>query len=143
MTTHSPRLTFINLPVNNLKASTAFFSRLGFQFNPLFTNDDAACMIVSEQSYVMLLRRPYFETFTTRTVSDAHQQTETLVAFSCNSREEVDTLTNTALAAGGREAMPPKDLGFMYNRSFYDLDGHHWEPMWMDPSAAEQGPPQE
>lgn len=142
MTTNKQRLTFINLPVKDLKASMAFFSKLGFSYNPLFTNDDAACMIVSEQSFVMLLRKPFFETFTTRTVGDAHQQTEVLVAFSCSSREEVDTLTNAALAAGGKEAMPPQDLGFMYNRSFYDLDGHHWEPLWMDPAAAESGPPE-
>lgn len=143
MTIQSPRLTFINLPVNDLKASMVFFSKLGFEYNPLFTNDDAACMIVSEQSFVMLLRRPHFETFTKRPIADAHNQTEVLVAFSCNSREEVDTLTNTALAAGGKEAMSAQDLGFMYSRSFYDLDGHHWEPVWMDPAAAEQGPPQE
>lgn len=91
-------------------------------------------MIFSEEAFAMLLHEPYFKTFTRRPVVDAHQQTEGVFALSCSSRAEVDELLQKALAAGGTAAMPSQDHGFMYSNSFYDLDGHHWEVLWMDPS---------
>ena len=130
------RKIFVNLPVRDLKASKDFFGALGFQFNPKFTDNNAACMIVSEEGYVMLLQEPFFRTFTKNQICDTASHTEALVALSCESRAEVDDLVNKALSAGGRNAMPSSDHGFMYAWSFYDLDGHHWEVFWMDPAAA-------
>lgn len=134
MANTTSRKLFVNLPVADLKKSMEFFAALGFSFNPQFTDDNAACMVFSEDAYAMLLHEPYFKTFTERPVVNAHQQTEGIFALSCASREEVDELLKKALAAGGTTAMPSQDHGFMYNNSFYDLDGHHWEVLWMDPS---------
>ena len=133
--TAQPRLMFLNLPVRDLKRSMDFFSKLGFTFNPRFTDDKAACMVISDQAYAMLLTEPFFRTFTKRELCDTGRCTEGLFALSCGSRDEVDTMANTALAAGGQHAMEPQDQGFMYSRSFYDVDGHHWEVLWMDPKA--------
>lgn len=129
------RSVFINLAVKDLDASKAFFSKLGFEFNPKFTDDNAASMVISELGYVMLLRESFFKTFTKQQPCDTSQHTEALIALSCQSRAEVDQMVERALAAGGRPAMPKQDHGFMYGGSFYDLDGHHWEVMWMDPAA--------
>jgi uncharacterized protein len=129
------RKVFVNLPVRNLDRSMAFFSALGFSFNPQFTDNKAACMIFSDDGYAMLLEEPFFRTFTTRELCDTTRASETLVALSCESRAEVDDLAVKALANGGRQAMPSQDHGFMYARSFYDVDGHHWEVLWMDPAA--------
>ncbi len=126
---------FVNLPVKDLKRSMDFFTKLGFQFNPKFTDDNAACMIVSDEAFVMLLTEPFFRTFTRRKPCDTTTHTEGLFALSCGSRVEVDDLVKKAIAAGGQHAMEPQDHGFMYGWSFYDLDGHHWEPFWMDPKA--------
>lgn len=134
------RQLFLNLAVRDLKRTKDFFSALGFEFNPKFTDDNAACMIVGEGSYVMLLAEPFFKTFTTREICDTSRQTEALIAVSCGSRQDVDDFLKTAQAGGARDAMPAQDHGFMYARSFYDLDGHHWEVVWMDPAAAELGP---
>ncbi len=131
------RKLFVNLPVRDLRRSMDFFARLGFDFDRRFTDDKAACMIVGEQAYVMLLARPFFETFTRNAVCDAGH-TEGISALSCDSRAEVDDMVRTAVAAGGRHAMEPQDHGFMYGWSFYDLDGHHWEAFWMDPKAVPQ-----
>jgi predicted lactoylglutathione lyase len=128
------RKVFINLPVRDLAASKAFFAKLGFEFNPQFTDDKAACMILSDEGFVMLLATPFFETFTKKKISDPRVATEAIFALSCTSREEVDALVNAAVAAGGRPVLDPKDHGFMYGWSFYDLDEHHWEVMWMDPA---------
>ena len=136
-----PRLIFVNLPVADVAASQAFFAALGFDFNPLFTNESCACMVVSEQAYVMLLDRTRFEDFTVKPTADAHATTEALVCLSAEDRAGVDRLADAALAAGGAPAKEPQDLGFMYGRSFADLDGHHWEVMWMDQAAVENGPP--
>jgi predicted lactoylglutathione lyase len=136
MTMSTARQIFVNMPVRNLEASKAFFAKLGFEFNPKFTDAKAACMVLSEQGYVMLLERSFFATFTKRELVDASRATEMLVAVSCGSRAEVDALADKALASGGREAMPAQDHGFMYFRTFYDLDDHHWEVLWMDPAAA-------
>ncbi|MGE4056020.1 MAG: VOC family protein [Vicinamibacterales bacterium] len=131
------RMLFVNLPVADLKKSMAFFSSLGFEYNPKFTDDKAACMVLSDKGYVMLLSDSFFKTFTRRPLCDTSKQTEGLFALSCESRAEVDEMARKAVAGGGAEAMPPSDHGFMYNRSFYDLDGHHWEVLWMDPKAVE------
>jgi uncharacterized protein len=131
------RMIFVNVAVRDLKKSMAFFSKLGFEFNPKFTDDNAACMIISDQAFVMLLTEPFFKGFTKRELCDTTRQTEGLFALSCGSRAEVDEMVNKAVAAGGAHAMPAQDHGFMYGWSFYDLDGHHWEPMWMDPKAAQ------
>lgn len=138
MAEQTSRKMFVNLAVRDLKKSMAFFSGLGFTFNPRFTDDNAACMIVSDDGYVMLLGEQFFRGFTTRELCDTTRQTEALVALSCASRVEVDELLKRALAAGGARAMESKDHGFMYVASFYDLDGHHWELFWMDPAAAQQ-----
>jgi predicted lactoylglutathione lyase len=116
-----------------------FFSKLGFTYNPQFTDEKAACMIINEQACAMLLSEPFFKTFTKREVCDTSKSTEGLFALSCASRAEVDEMVKTAIAAGGSHAMEAQDHGFMYGWSFYDLDGHHWEVFWMDPNAV---PPQ-
>jgi hypothetical protein len=128
------RELFINLPVRELERSKAFFTKLGFEFNPQFTDENAACMVVSDKAYVMLLRESFFRTFTKKPIADAKAASEGLFAFSCTSRDEVDAVVAKALEGGGKPAMDPQDHGFMYGHSFYDLDDHHWEVFWMDPS---------
>ena len=135
MTTTAARKVFINLPVRDLKKAMAFFSALGFTYNLQFTDDNAACMVLSEDGYVMLLTETFFRTFTRRELCDTTKYTEGLFALSCTSRAEVDDMVAKAIAAGGSHAMDPVDHGFMYSGSFYDLDGHHWEVLWMDPKA--------
>jgi predicted lactoylglutathione lyase len=130
------RKLFVNLMVKNLTRSIEFFKTLGFTFNPKFTDDKAACMVIREDAYAMLLTEPFFRGFTPREPCNTATHTEGLFAWSCASREEVDATVNKALAAGGTHALEPKDHGFMYGWSFYDLDGHHWEVFWMDPAAA-------
>ena len=131
------RKLFVNLPVRDLKKTMDFFSGLGFDYNRKFTDEKAACMIISDDAYVMLLHESFFRTFTRRELCDSTKQTEALFALSCASRAEVDEMVSKATAAGGSLAMDPQDHGFMYVRSFYDLDGHHWEVLWMDPAAVE------
>lgn len=133
----SNRQLCVNLAVRDLKRSQAFFGELGFSFNPKFTDENAACMIVGEGAFVMLLTVPFFQGFTKREPCDTTRQTEGLFAWSCASRAEVDEAYDKAIAAGGKPAMEPQDHGFMYSRSFYDLDEHHWEVFWMDPKAAQ------
>ena len=128
------RKLFVNLAIADLPRTTAFWKRLGFTFNPQFTDENATCMILSEEAYVMWLVRPFFQTFTKTQICDSSTASETLLCISAESRAAVDELVNTALSAGGSPAMPPMDMGFMYGWSFYDIDGHHWEVMWMDPS---------
>lgn len=137
MAENTPRQMFVNLAVRDLKKSMDFFSTLGFGFNPQFTDEKAACMIVNEEAYVMLLTEPFFRAFTKRTPCDTSLHTEGLFALSCESRAEVDELVRKAVSAGGSHAMDPMDHGFMYGWSFYDPDGHHWEVLWMDPKAAQ------
>lgn len=128
-------LIFVNLPVKDLNRTKDFFGKLGFSFNPQFTDENAACMIVSESIFVMLLVEPYFQTFIKKSIVDAKISTEVLIALSCESREEVDDVVKKAVAAGGTTPSDPKDHGFMYQHAFEDLDGHIWELAWMDPSA--------
>jgi uncharacterized protein len=138
MATSTSRKIFVNLAVKDLNRSKEFFTKLGFKFNPQFTDENAACMIVSEEGYVMLLTETYFKNFTKRDICNTRKETEALVALSCEGRDEVDQLVKTAVAAGGTHAMEPMDHGFMYGWSFYDLDGHHWELFWMDPKTVQK-----
>lgn len=135
MATERARKIFVNLAVRDLKRAKEFFARLGFEFNPKFTDDNAACMIINEDAFVMLLTESYFKTFIKKPISEASTRTEALYALSCKSRDEVKQLVEQAIAAGGSHAADPQDHGFMVAWSFYDLDGHHWELVWMDPAA--------
>ena len=126
---------FVNLPVKNLKKSIEFFTKLGYTFNPQFTDNTATCMIVSENIFVMLLTEEKFKTFTPKSICDATQSTEVLVCLSTESRQKVDELVRKAVAAGGTTYNNPQDHGFMYGHGFQDLDGHIWELIFMEPSA--------
>jgi predicted lactoylglutathione lyase len=128
------RKIFVNLPIKNMERSQAFFKSLGFSFNPQFTNEQGACMVVSDDIFVMLLVEPFFQTFTKKPIADATKVTEVLVCLSAESRAEVDELVKKALAAGGTSPNPPQDHGFMYGHGFTDLDGHIWELAYMDPA---------
>ena len=130
---------FVNFPVHDLKQSMEFFTKLGFTFNPQFTDDTAACMVVGEDSYVMLLTHDKFKIFTPKALCDAAKSTEVLVALSAESRANVDDMVRKAVAAGGTIYSEPQDHGFMYGHGFQDLDGHMWEVFYMDPSAIHQG----
>jgi hypothetical protein len=137
---HAGRTLFVNMPVADLARSKAFFAKLGFGYDPTFTDETAACMLVGEHAFVMLLSREKFAEFAKLPIADPTTHTLALYSFSVSSRAEVDTVGAAALAAGGSEADDAEDHGFMYSRSFFDLDGHGWQVMWMDPAAAEQGP---
>ena len=130
---------FVNLPVHHLKKSIEFFTKLGFAFNPQFTDETATCMIVSEDIFVMLLTRAKFKTFTPKDICDARKNTEVLVCLSRESREQVNDMVRKAVGAGGTTYNEPQDHGFMYAHGFQDLDGHIWELMYMDPNAVKQG----
>ncbi|MFA5775488.1 MAG: VOC family protein [Ilumatobacteraceae bacterium] len=125
---------FVNLPVKDLTASVEFFTKLGYSFDPKVTDDNASGMLVGENIYVMLLVEPFFTSFISNPVSDASKVSEVIIALPCESAEEVDELTHRAIAAGAKQHKPPSDLGFMYSSMFQDLDGHFWEPFWMDPT---------
>jgi predicted lactoylglutathione lyase len=127
---------FVNLPVSDLKKSMTFFKALGLSFNPAFTNDQAACLVIGENIYAMLLVEDFFRTFTSKEIVDAKRSTEVLVCLSCESRAEVDDLVAKAIAAGGIAPREPQDHGFMYSHSFEDVDGHTWELVHMAPEAA-------
>ena len=130
---------FVNLPVKNLDRSVEFFTKLGFSFNPQFTDETATCMVVSEDIFVMLLTEAKFKEFTPKAICDATKSTEVLVCLSSESREEVDKMIRKAVAAGGTTYSEPQDYGFMYSHGFQDLDGHIWETVFMEPSAVNQG----
>ena len=134
-----PQMIFVNLPVTDLDRSKAFYEAIGARVEPRFTNDQAACMVLSDSIYFMLLTHPFFQGFTDKRIADAHATCQVLLCLSRDSRADVDAITTQALAAGGRETRPPQDMGMMYSRSFEDPDGHVFEPMWMDTAAAEQG----
>ncbi len=118
---------FVNLPIENMARSQAFFRALGYEFNPEFTNDQGACLVMGENLFVMLLVKDFYQTFTSKTIADARTTSEVLMCFSSESREAVDTLVAKAVAAGATTPRPAQDYGFMYSRSFDDLDGHTWE----------------
>ncbi|MGE0747701.1 MAG: VOC family protein [Rhodospirillales bacterium] len=133
-----PRKIFVNLPVVDLDRSMSFFAAVGFSFNKQFTDATAACMVIDEHIYAMLLTRARAKDFTPKEIADATKTTEVLIALSADSRAEVDDLLDKALKAGGTATRPPADHGFMYERSFNDPDGHIWEIFWMDPAMIPQ-----
>lgn len=132
------KMIFVNLPVSDVAKATAFYEAIGFEKNPMFSNEQASSMMWSDTITVMLLDKAFYSTFTTKQIGDAHQTSSVLLCLSRDSRAEVDTITDAAIAAGGRETRDPQDMGFMYGRAFEDLDGHTYEPMFMDMAAAEQ-----
>jgi predicted lactoylglutathione lyase len=138
MSVSPSRKIFVNLPVTDLSKSVEFFTQLGFEFNPQFTDENATCMIVSDEAFVMLLVKDFFKTFTKKELCETATHTEVIVALSADSREQVDDIVDRALAAGGQPSNEPMDHDFMYGRSFQDLDGHLWEVFYMDPSAVGQ-----
>ena len=127
---------FVNLPVKDLDRSVTFFKGLGYTFNPNFTDENATCMVLGEDNFVMLLVEKFFQTFTHQPIADARQVTEVIVCVSADSREAVDDLVARAVKGGATLPWPPKDHGFMYQHGYQDLDGHLWEVVWMDPAAA-------
>jgi predicted lactoylglutathione lyase len=135
------RMIFVNLPVKELERSKAFYEVLGFRNEPKFSNEAAAMMVLSDTISVMLLTHPFYATFTRKPIADAHHSSEVLLCISCDSPAEVDRITDAAASAGGSADIGPRQEmgGMMYGRSFEDPDGHHWEPMWMDPGFAEKG----
>jgi predicted lactoylglutathione lyase len=133
-------MLFVNMPVADLERSKAFFAELGFSYHPGFTDESAAWMLIGEDAFVMLLSREKFAQFSKLPLADPTTHALALYCFSVSSRDEVDAVSAAALAAGGTEADEAEDYGFMYSRSFFDLDGHGWQVMWMDPKAAEEGP---
>ncbi|MDV9190133.1 glyoxalase [Streptomyces sp. SR27] len=135
----APQMIFVNLPVKDVSASKTFFEKLGYSINPQFSDETTGCVVISDTIFAMLLEEPKFQSFMApgKEISDATKATEVLVTLSAESREKVDELADAALAAGGTPAKEPMELGFMYGRSFTDLDGHHWEIFWMDPAAAQ------
>lgn len=131
------KMIFVNLPVTDLKKSKAFYEAIGAVNNPAFTDDTAACMVFSETIYAMLLTHDKWRQFTSKPIVDAHKNAQVLLCLSADSREDVSSMVDKAQAAGGSaDPTPTQDFGFMYGRSFEDLDGHIWEVMWMDPNAA-------
>ncbi|MCB2408998.1 VOC family protein [Hymenobacter lucidus] len=136
---------FVNLPVKDLNASVAFFTQLGFSFNPQMADERGTCMVISDTINVMLLVEPFFQTFTGKPLVDAHQANEFIICLSVDSRTEVDRIADAALAAGGQSVaqQPENEMEFMYDRNFQDLDGHLWNVMYMDPTFAQQTSPAE
>lgn len=126
---------FVNLAVKDLDKSVAFFTALGYTFNPQFTNENATCMIISDTIYVMLLTVTYFQTFTEKKIIDAHKAVECSICLSADSKDAVNEMVDKAVTAGATIPNPATDYGFMYQHSFDDLDGHHWEYVWMDPNG--------
>lgn len=130
---------FVNLPVRDLNNTIDFFTKLGFSFNPQFTDENATCMIVGEDIFVMFLVENFFKTFTKKNISDTAKSTEVIVALSAQSRQEVDQMINKVVEAGGREPKESQDHGWMYGRSFEDINGHLWEIFYMDETAMKKG----
>ena len=131
------KLIFVNLPVADLDAAKAFYEAVGFTNNPQFTDETAACMVLSDTIHVMLLTHDKWRTFTPKAIPDAHASAQVMLCISEDSRAGVDAITEKALAAGGTEHGDPDDYGFMYGRNFEDLDGHIWAPMHFDTAAFE------
>lgn len=126
---------FVNLPVKDLNKSMDFFKKLGYSFNPQFTDEKAACLVISEDIFAMLLTEPFFKGFIPKhDINNSESAKEVLLALSVDSRQKVDEMAETAIAAGGKQFRDPEDHGFMYSKSFEDPDGHVWELIWMDPS---------
>jgi uncharacterized protein len=126
---------FVNLPVKDLPKSKEFFGKLGFSFNPQFTDDKAACLVISDNIFAMLLTEPFFKTFTKKDIADARKSTEAIIALDAQSRQQVDEMVKKAVEAGGSIYRDAEDHGWMYGKSFADLDGHQWEILFMDEAA--------
>lgn len=131
---------FVNLPTADLDRSKAFYEGIGWQIQANFTDENAACILVDENIYLMLLTPTFYATFTDKTIIDPSTHLQVQTAFSRDSREDMDAMLEKVLAAGGAEPRPSQDMGFMYSRDFEDPDGNWFSAMWMDPKAAEQGP---
>ena len=132
---------FVNLPVKDLDKSKEFFTKIGFSINPQFTNEKAACVVISETIFTMILKEEFFKTFIhNKEISDATKSTEVLVALSAESKEQVNEMLEKAIAAGAKEYRAAEDHGFMFSRSFEDPDGHIWEVFWMDMNAVPPKP---
>jgi hypothetical protein len=129
---------FVNLPVKNLDKAMTFFTAIGYSFNPQFTDATAACMVISEENYAMLLTESKMREFTPHPIADATKSTEVIVCLSCDAKEDVARIVDKALAAGGSRVGEPRDYGFMIQDGFQDLDGHIWEFIWMDPTKLQQ-----
>lgn len=125
---------FVNLPVKDLNNSIAFFTKLGYTFNPKFTNESATCMIISEHIYAMLLVEPFFKTFIDKEIADATKTTEVLICLTLGSKDEVDNMVQKAVDAGGKASRTAVDNGWMYQWGFEDIDGHMWEVFYSDPT---------
>ena len=126
---------FVNLPVKDLNKTVEFFTKLGFEFNPQFTDENATCMIVNKDIFIMLLVEKFFKTFTKKEICDTTKDTEVIIALSTESREKVDQMINDVIEAGGKESRKPQDHGWMYGRSFQDINGHLGEIIYMDEKA--------
>ncbi|MCX4814194.1 VOC family protein [Streptomyces sp. NBC_01239] len=131
------QMIFVNLAVNDAAASKKFFTELGFSINPQFSNDETTCVVISETIIAMLLEKKRYSDFTKKDIADSAKTSEVLLCLSAESREKVDELINKAVAAGGTANDDIQDQGFMYGRSFEDLDNHSWEIVWMDPAAVQ------
>ena len=129
-----PTSLFVNLPVDDLEKTMAFFGGLGYEFNPQFTNELAACMLIEENIFAMLLTKPHFESFIDRPISNAHESKEVLLALMLDSPQAVRDLCEKAFELGARRYKEPEDMGFMFSWGYEDLDGHIWELGWMDPN---------
>ncbi|MFE5770737.1 VOC family protein [Streptomyces sp. NPDC056485] len=132
-----PTMIFVNLPAKDIEAAKAFWVKLGYSFNPQFSDENTGCLVISDTIFAMLMTEARFKDFATKEVADATKTTEVMLALSAESREQVDEVLGAALAAGATEPRPAQDLGFMYGRAFEDLDGHVWEYVWMDPAAVQ------
>lgn len=130
-----PQMIFVNLPVSNLERSKTFYTALGFTINPQFSDDTAACVVISDSIFLMILTHAKFDGFLTNPRADTTKTTSALIALNRDDRAAVDAMAETALQAGGAEPKPATDHGFMYTRTFHDPDGNVFEPLWMDPSV--------
>jgi predicted lactoylglutathione lyase len=129
---------YVNLPVKDIKKANEFFLSLGFTFNEQYCNEQATCVFINTDAYIMLLSESFFKSFTQKEVAYGDSSTEVLVCLSAESKEKVNEMVEKALTIGGIEAKVMVDVGYMYSRSFHDLDGHIWEIMWMDPAGFPQ-----
>ncbi|MCX5051378.1 MULTISPECIES: VOC family protein [unclassified Streptomyces] len=131
------QMIFVNLATDDVDASKKFFTQLGYTINPQFSNDECACVVISDTIIAMLLSKQRYADFTKKEIADPTKTSEVLICLSAESREKVDELVNKAVAAGGTANADVQDHGYMYGRSFDDLDGHSWEVVWMDPAAVQ------
>jgi uncharacterized protein len=129
---------FVNLPVKDLSRSVDFFKKLGYTFNPQFSDETAVCMVISDDIYAMLLTYDKFKSFSKKEITDTSKSSEVIIALSANSIEEVNSIADKAISAGGTVTRPPEEYGFMFGRSFNDPDGHFWEVYWMDPDYVQK-----